>query len=123
MGITMADTARNAAVNAVTALVNGGTIEILTAADAVLATLTFSATAFGSAASGVATANAITGGTVVAGGGTATKYRAKSSGGVVQFSGTVSNSGGSGDIKFASNVWTGGESLGISSLTYTQPAT
>lgn len=121
MAITLADTARNAAANAVCALVNGGTIEILTAADAVLATLTFSATAFANAAAGVATANAITGGTAVAG--TATKYRAKSSGGTVQFSGTVSNTGGSGDIKFASNVWAGGETISITSLTYTQPAT
>lgn len=122
MGITLTDTARNAATNGVCGLVNGGTLEILTAADAVLSTHTFSATAFGTSAAGVATANAIGNGTVAGGGGTATKYRAKNSGGTIMFSGTVSNSGGSGDIKLASNVFAGGETISITSLTYNTPA-
>lgn len=73
----LSDTAANAAVNALTALLNNGTMVIYTSPQAAnantglgaqtpLVTLTFGATAFGAASGGSASANAITSGTAVA---------------------------------------------------------
>lgn len=84
-------TERNAALDAVTANLNGGTIEIYTGtqpagpgtaitSQTLLATLTLSATAFAAASGGSAAANTITPGTAVATG-TAAWARWKSSGG------------------------------------------
>jgi len=68
VAITLSSAASTAAINAacdaIVDLVDGGagagTIKLRTAADAEVATLTFSDPAFGSAAAGVATANSIT---------------------------------------------------------------
>ena len=92
MTYTDAIATRNAALNARTALYNTGTIKIYSgtrpatpdtalSGNALLVTLTFGATAYGAAASGVATANAITSG-VAAATGTASFARAFKSDGV-----------------------------------------
>ena len=65
---TLESNARNAAANAVAGLMNSGTAVFETSADAEVGTCTFGATAFGSASSGVATANAITKDSDAAGG-------------------------------------------------------
>lgn len=92
---------RNAALDAINTLLNGGTIEIRTGAAAaidsaptgtVLATLTINATAFGAASAGSATANAITDVTATAAG-TAGHYVAKDSGGNAERNGTAGVSG------------------------------
>jgi len=86
----LSNLAANAEVDALAALLDGGTIEVRsgtqpTDADtappdgALLATLTFGTPAFGAGVAGVATANAITPGTAVATG-TASWYRCKTSG-------------------------------------------
>ena len=75
--MNLSNTAANAAANAVAPLMNGGTIAIYSGVQPVnantalsgntlLATLTFGAPAWGAAAAGVLTANAITPGTAVA---------------------------------------------------------
>lgn len=88
---------RNASVDAVNTLLNGGTLEIRTGAPAaidgaptgtVLATLTINATAFGAASAGSATYNAIADVTATAAG-TAGHYVAKDSGGNAERNGTV----------------------------------
>ncbi len=88
---------RNASIDAVNALLNGGTLEIRTGAagaidsaptGTVLATLTINATAFGAASAGSATYNAITAVTATAAG-TAGHYVAKTSGGNAVRNGTV----------------------------------
>jgi hypothetical protein len=88
---------RNASVDAVNTLLNGGTIEIRTDAPGaidsaptgtVLAALTMNATAFGAASSGVATYNAISDVTATAAG-EAGHYVAKDSGGNAERNGTV----------------------------------
>lgn len=88
---------RNASVNAVNTLLNGGTLEIRTGAAAaidgapagtVLATLTINATAFGAASAGSATYNAIVDVTATAAG-TAGHYVAKDSAGNAERNGTV----------------------------------
>lgn len=92
---------RNVSVDAVNALLNGGTLEIRTGAAAavdsaptgtVLATLNINATAFAAASAGSATANAIVDVTAVAAG-TAGHYVAKDSGGNVERNGTAGTSG------------------------------
>lgn len=76
----LSDTAANAEANALAPLCNSGTIKIysgpqplnantdLVGGNTLLATLTFGSTAFGAAAGGVITADAITPGTIVANG-------------------------------------------------------
>lgn len=124
---------RNRAADAVTARCNSGVLRIYSGtapADAnaslsgntLLAELTFSATAFGAAASGTATANAITQDSSNDATGTPTFFRAFESGGsVVVFQGTA---GASGQELNISNLTAGqiiaGGTTSCSSLTYTQ---
>lgn len=91
----------DAAVNAITALLNSGTIKIYsgaqpalngTPAGTLLVTLTFGATAFGASSGATATANAITSGTAAATG-TAGCFALCESGGTVIETGTCGTSG------------------------------
>lgn len=130
----ISDVARNAAADAVTALINAGTppghLYIRTGAaptnttDAdsgtLLATLTFSNASFGAAASGVATAAAITSDTNIAATGTAGHYRIKNAAGTVIAQAAVGTSGT--DINFNSVAFVSGGTCAISSLTLTVPA-
>lgn len=125
MAITLQDNARNAAADAIAALHNSGTIELKTsggtstAGNGEVATLTFGATAFGSAASGVATANAITDDSSATGG-TTTQFYSYTSVSAPILSGSVSTSGA--DINLTSTVIAATETVSLSSLTLTQPA-
>lgn len=85
-----------------------------------LATLTFSNTAFGAAASGTATAAAITSDSNIDNTGTAGHFRIKNAAGTVIMQGTVGTSGS--DINFNSVSFVAGGTCAISSLTVTQPA-
>lgn len=85
-----------------------------------LATLALSATAFGSASNGVATANSITSDTNVDASGTAAHFRAKSGAGTTILQGTVGTSGA--DINFNSVTFVAGGTAAVSSLTVTVPA-
>ncbi len=80
-----------------------GTLVIQTGGGATVATLTFSATAFGAAdGSAVCTANAITSDTNAVGG-------------------TITATGMGGDIQLSSVVISAGQTVAVSSLTYTAP--
>lgn len=119
---------RNAMLDAATALLNGGSLELYDGAQpagpgtavttqVLGATLTLNATAFGAAAAGVATANAITSG--VAGNGiTPTWARLKSSGGTAHIDCSVGTSG----CDITLGAFTAGTTVGISALTITHPA-
>lgn len=122
--------ARNAAMDAVTAFLNSGTIKIYdgsqpagpgtaVSTQTLLVTLTFGATAFGASSAGVATANAITAGTAVASS-TATWARLSTSGGTAVIDCTVGASGT--DIVLTPATITSGQSVSITSLTLTHPA-
>lgn len=125
---------RNAMVDAITALINAGSppgsLKILTGsaptettdADSgtLLATLPFSTTAFGAAASGTATANSITSDTNIDATGTAGYFRIKNAAGTTIMQGTVGTSGS--EINFNSVSFVAGGTCAISSLTVTQPA-
>jgi len=114
---------RNASIDAVNTLLNGGTIEIRTGAAAaidsapsgsVLATLTINATAFASASAGSASFNAISDVTAT-GAGTAGHYVAKDSGGNAERNGTV------GVEMILNNTTFGiGDDVSITAWTYAQ---
>lgn len=130
----ISDLARNAAVDAVAELIDGGSgagyIEIRTGSaptnttDAstgtLLATLPMSDPAFGAAASGTATASAITSDTNIDNTGTAAHFRIFDSNDVCIMQGSVGTSGA--DINFDSVSFVSGGTAAITSLTLTQPA-
>lgn len=129
----ISDAARNAIVDAFVDLVDtggAGTIQIRTGAaptnttdsdsGTLLATLTFSATAFGSASSGTATANSITGDSDIDATGTAAHFRVKNGAGTVIFQGTVGTSGA--DMNFNTTSFVENGTVNLSTMTVTAPA-
>lgn len=124
----LSDTAANAEANALAPLMNSGTIQIYSgtqptnantalSGNTLLATCTFGATAFGTAASSVITANSITAGTAGATG-TATFARIyKSDGTTVVMDVTVGTSG-SGIVLNTTSIVSGGL-VSITSFTHT----
>lgn len=132
MATRLGVSAQNASVAGITALLNGGTVQIRTgsqpatvgtaATGTLLGTLTLSATAFGAPTSGTASANAITGDTSADASGTAGWFRAISSGATAIIDGTITASGGGGEMIISNvNVVAGG-TLDISSWSITQGA-
>ena len=114
---------RNASIDAVNALLNGGTIEIRTGAAAaidsaptgtVLATLTINATAFSAASAGSATYNAISDVTA-SGAGTAGHYVAKDSGGNAERNGAVGA-----EMTLNNTTFGIGDDVSITGWTYAQ---
>lgn len=121
MAVTLETAARNAACDAVVDLLDGGTIEFQTSGDVEVATLTLGTPAFGDAATGTATANAITSDTSATGG-TIAKAVFKTSGAASLFSVSVTATGGGGDIELSSLAIGAGDTVALSSYTHTQPA-
>ena len=120
MAVTHPTTIRNGLANYVVDAIDvsgPGTLEFQTTGSAEVATLTFSATAFGDAVAGIATANAITSDTSATGG-TTTKavFKSGTPADVVYCS--VTGSGGGGDIELSSAVISAGQTVAVSSLTY-----
>tara|TARA_R100000951_G_scaffold100945_1_gene91937 strand:- start:316 stop:699 length:384 start_codon:yes stop_codon:yes gene_type:complete len=117
---------RNASIDAVNTLLNGGTLEIRTGAPAaidgapsgsVLATLNINATAFSAASAGSATFNVIVDVTAT-GAGTAGHYVAKDSGGNPERNGTA---GASGTDMILNNTTFGiGDDVSVTNWTYSQ---
>lgn len=130
MAMRSAAAFRNACLDAGLALLNsGGTIAIYTGSqtgsvggsesgNTLLATPTFSSTAFGASSSGTATANSITSATAVASG-TAGHFLAKSAAAAVEFDGTCGQ--GTGDMSFDNSAIVSGGTVAISSMTVTMP--
>lgn len=123
--VTLTTAARNAAANAIVDLVDAGTTDangdlvIMTSADAEVATLAFSAPAFGAAATGVATAGTISDDTNATGG-TAAKFKWQDKDNAEVLQGTV---GTSGTELIMSSVTVGaGDTVSCSSFTLTMPA-
>lgn len=125
--------AGNAAVNAVTALIDAGSppglFKVFTGsmpatpetADSgtLLYSTTFSNPSFGAASSGTATANTITS-TTASNTGTAGYWRAYNAAGTCIMQGSVGTSGA--DINFNTLSFLSGQTVTITSLTYTQPS-
>ena len=120
---TLQDAAANAVVDALTATVNGGTVEIYTAGRAtLLATMTLGNPAFATAASRSATINAVTEDSAADASGTAAEAVFKSSGAAEQFSGTVTVTSGGGVVEFASITWNADDIIDITGGTLSYPA-
>lgn len=133
MALRLSTGARNAACNATVDLLDAGSaagvVLIRTGAQptnvgdadtgTLLGTLTFSDPAFGNAATGVATASAITSDTTADASGTAGHARLKDSDANIVMDCTCGQ--GSGDINFDNNVIVAGGTIAISSMTVTQP--
>ena len=125
MAVTHVTAARNAAADAVVDRLDLGSTDstgdlaFATSADAVLCTCNFSATAFGSASSGVATAATISQGTVATGG-TIAKAFFRDRNNAEVFRCAVSTSGS--DINLSSVTVAINDTITISSLTYTAVA-
>jgi len=122
---TLPTTSRNPACDAVVDLVDGGAgageIRIGTTGMAtILAVLPMSDPAFGAAAVGVSTANAITDDSSADNTGTAAEYEMRDSNGVNIITGGVGTSGQ--DINFSSVSFVTGDTISITSLTVTMPA-
>lgn len=123
--VTHPTTVRNSLADTVVDLIDAGagagTLVIATSASPAVevATLTFSDPAFGAASSGTATANAITDDTNATGG-TAAQFIAEDSNNVDVFYGSVGTSGA--DINLSSVSIGAGDTVSISSLTYSAPA-
>lgn len=133
MTIQMSTTLRNGRLDQITSIVGtSALIEIFTgsqpencaAADTgtKLATLTGNATALAAAAaSGVLTFNAITQDSSADATGTAAHYRLKTSGGTCHMQGSVTVTGGGGDMTFTSVSFVTGEPISMTSWTITEP--
>ena len=129
MEITIA--ARNAAGTALTDLLNTGSIEIRTgtspgvdsaATGTLLGTLPLSASAFGTWAAGSATANAITQDASADDTGTAGYFRALNSGSGAVIDGTVTATGGGGDLELNSVSIVAAATIDITSWVINHPA-
>lgn len=120
MTVTLQDVARNAACDAVVDLLDGGSVQFQTSADAEVATLDLANPAFGSATNGTATANSITADTDAAGG-EITKAVFRDSSDSAVFEVTVTASGGGGTIEMSSVNIGEGDTVSLTSYTHTQP--
>lgn len=99
-----------------------GHLVMQTAGGSTVATLTFSAAAFGSAdGSAVAAAAAITSDTNAVGG-TIAKAELRNAAGTAKILCSVTATGGGGDIQLSSVVISAAQTVSVSSLTYTPPA-
>lgn len=125
MAVIHTTATRNALADLIDDRVNAGagpgTLVFQTAADAEVATLTFSDPAFGAAAAGVITAAAIASDTSATGG-TITKARFFDSNALEVLQCSVTATGGGGDIELNSVIVSAGQSVSVTSLTYAAPA-
>lgn len=131
MATRISSASRNAAANAIAALANGGSIELRSGAQpasaddaatgTLLATFALPNPAFGAAAAGVASANAIA--TVQgAAAGDAGYFRVKESGGAAVMDGSVTATGGGGDLELNTITISAGVDVSITSWSVTMPA-
>lgn len=127
MAVTLTTTARNAACDAIVDLCDLGTTDpngdlvIRSGADAEVAILALSDPAFGDAATGTATANAISDDTNATGG-TADDFILQDRDNTEVLEGSVTATGGGGDLELSSVTISGGDTVSVSSLTVTVPA-
>ena len=97
-----------------------GKIIMQTSGGVTVATLTFANTAFGAASAGVATAAAIVSDTNAVGG-TIAKAELRNAAGTAKVLCSVTATGGGGDITLSSVIVSAGQTVSMSSMTYTAP--
>lgn len=119
MSITMTDTLKNSFLTKLGTDLSGGTLEIHTSGDVEVATLTLSSdssTALNTPSGGSATFKTITADSSATGG-TAAKFVMKNSGGTTLYSGTVTVTGGGGDIIIDNVTVTSGATVSAGTIT------
>ena len=125
MAVTHPTAVRNSVADLVVDLIDAGSgagyLEFQTSGDTEVATLPFSDPAFGAASSGTATASAISSDTSATGG-TIAKARAYDSDDTEVFACSVTATSGGGDIELSSVVISAGQTVSVSSLTYSAPS-
>jgi len=122
MALTLSTAARDAAANAVTVLLDGGTLELRSGAGVVVAAFPLPTPAFGPATGGTATASGLPL-SATSSAGTIASARITGSGGTPEISGlTVTLTGEGGDIELTNVSPGAGSNVEITSFTYTQPA-
>lgn len=131
LATSLANAQRSRAADAVTARLNSGYLRIYSgtrptdantalSGNTLLAELRYNATAFGAASNGVATANAITSDSSADASGTATFCRSfESDGTTVVYDGDVGTA--TANLVLSTVTITAGNTVSVSSLTYTQP--
>lgn len=123
MAISHEVTIRNALADLIDDRINSGTINLggqivfQTSGNVEVATVTFSNPAFGAASNGVITANPITADTSATGGVT-TNFKATDRNGNTVLTGSVTASGGGGDIELSSTTIGAGDTVTVTSFTY-----
>lgn len=131
MSITLTSTCANAEADATARLLDSGLIKIYSGtvpanasasigAAVLLATLTFSSTSAPGASGGVMTASAITSDSSADATGAASFFRATKSDGTVLMQGTVTATGGGGDMTLPTTAVVATEVVSCSSFTYTR---
>ncbi|HTK88435.1 MAG TPA: hypothetical protein VL329_11900 [Nitrospiraceae bacterium] len=122
MAVTHPTATRNGIADSVVDQLDEGTppgvLVFLTSGGSTVATLTLSNPAFGSAVGGTATANAITSDTNAVGG-TIAKAELRNAAGTAKILCSVTATGGGGDITLSSLAISAGQTVSVSSLTYT----
>lgn len=131
MATRISTAARNAAADAIAALLDGGYIEIRTgtqpadpqtvASGTLLGTLPLSPTAFGAASNGTVTANAITDDSDADASGTAGWFRGYGSGAVAVIDGNITGTSGGGDMELDDTAIVQGGVISVTSWTMTMP--
>lgn len=117
MPITYAAAAKDARLNGIRGLVGGGSVEILTSADAVLVTHTLDGTA-GSVTSGVWTLGFASASSNASGTGTAAKAQIKTSGGTAVITGLTVGTSGT-DITINDTAINSGQTISAGSISIT----
>jgi hypothetical protein len=120
---TLSTAARNAACDAVVDLVDAGTPPgriLLRASGTTVASINFENTAYGAASTGVATAASFPKNATAGATGVLDNYVIENQAGTDIITGTIGE--GSGDISFDNTDINSGQTVTLSSLTHTQPA-
>jgi hypothetical protein len=126
MAITHVTSIRDTLANAVVDAIDGGAgdaagdLVIMTSGDGEVATLAFNDPAFGASSSGTATYNGLNDDTN-AFGGVAALFKVQDKSNAEIFRGTVTATGGGGDLELSSTTIGGGDTVSINSFTYTAP--
>lgn len=126
MAITHVTSIRNGLADYVVDAIDGGAgdangdLVIMTSGDVEVATLAFSDPAFGTASSGTATAATISDDTNATGG-TAALFKVQNKANSEIFRGSVTATGGGGDLQLSSVAIGNGDTVSVTSFTYTAP--
>jgi len=127
MALTLSTAAKNGSVDGVTALVDGGTtnatgdIVIKDASSNILVTIDLQNPAFATAASGSASANGLPLSGTVSVAGTAASFDLRDRDNAVVFSGTVTATGGGGDMELSNTTLAVNDTVSLNSFNVSQP--